>query len=151
VPDTTYAVRRVSVTAALRTALVVGPAVALGPALLLAALLYQALAQVSRHLGGLAPVELRAVGQTIARLDGLALLELQDVAQTAGRLAALGGLTVLGLTLLLTLVGGLVVALAALLGALAYNAASAVTGGVAVELRARGHPGGGRAPGGPGG
>lgn len=134
-PGTTYAVRRVSVASALRVGLVVGPAVALVPALPLAMLLDHVLHQVSQRLGGITPFELRAFGQSLARLDWLSLLGLQDLAQTTGRLAALGWLTFLVLTLLLTLGGGLLFALAALLGALTYNAASAVAGGLQVELR----------------
>lgn len=135
VPDTTFAVRRVSVASALRVGLVVGPAVALVPALLLAVLVDHVLHQVSQRLGGITPFELRAFGQSLARFDWLALLGLQDVAQTTGRLAALGWLTLLVLTLLLTLGGSLMFALAAVLGALTYNAASAVAGGLQVELR----------------
>jgi hypothetical protein len=134
VPDTTYAVRRVSVASALRVGLAVGPAVALGPAILLAALLSQLLHQADRLLGGLRPLELNALGQPIARLDWLAVFGLLDIAQLTGRLAALGWLTFLGLTLLLTLVGSLIVALAFLLGAATYNAASAITGGLEVGL-----------------
>ena len=137
VPDTTFAVRRVSVASALRVGLVVGPAVALVPALPLAVLLDHVLHQVSQRLGGITPFELRAFGQSLARFDWLALLGLQDVAQTTGRLAALGWLTFLVLTLLLTLGVSLLLALAALLGALTYNAASAVAGGLQVELRPR--------------
>jgi hypothetical protein len=123
------------VASALRVGLAVGPALALAPAILLAALLSQALHQADRLLRGLRPFELNALGQPIARLDWLAIFGLQDTAQLTGRLAALGWLTFLGLTLLLTLVGGLIVALAVLLGAATYNAASAITGGLEVELR----------------
>ena len=144
-PDTTYAVRRVSVTSALRVGLAVGPALALGPAILLAALFSQGLRQADRLLSGLRPFELNALGQPIARLDWLAIFGLQDIAQLTSRLAALGWLTFLGLTLLLTLVGGLIVALAVLLGAATYNVASAITGGLEVELR----PTGDRADAGP--
>jgi hypothetical protein len=135
VPDTIYAVRRVALTSALRVGLAVGPAVALGPAVLLAALLWQALDRFNRLLGGITPLELRFLGQDVARLDWLALLGLQDAAQATARLAAPGWLTFLGLTLALTLVGGLLVALALLLGAAAYNAAGGLTGGLALELR----------------
>jgi hypothetical protein len=126
------------VTAALRVGLAVGPALALGPALLLAALLSQLLHQANQLLRGIKPFELNAFGQPIARLDWLAILGLEPIAQLTSRLAALGWLTFLGLTLLLTLVGGMLVTLAILLGVATYNAASAVTGGLKVELRPAG-------------
>lgn len=137
-PDTTYAVRRVSVASALRVGLAVGPALALGPAVLLAALLSQVLHQADHFLRGLRPFELHALGQPLARLDWLALFGLQDITQLTGRLVALGWLTFLGLTLVLTLVGALILALAVLLGAATYNTASALTGGLEVELRPTG-------------
>lgn len=140
-----YTVRRISLRSALRVGLVLGWLVALLPAAGLAALGVLAVQQASAALGQMSPYELSFLGQTVAQLDPLAFLGLADTAASLERTAERPWALFALLTAGLTVVGGLGVALTAVLFSLCYNLVAAVGGGLRLELRAG--PEGARRPG----
>lgn len=130
-----YRVQRISLGSALRLGLLLGWLMALLPALGLSWLAVQLVAGASALLGQMTPYELSLLGQSVASLDPLSLLGLAETATQVGALAELGGMLFVLLALALTLLGGLGVALTAVLGALLYNLIAAMGGGLKLELR----------------
>lgn len=130
-----YRVQRISLSSALRLGLLLGWLVALLPALGLSWLAVQLVAGASALLGQMTPYELSLLGQNVASLDPLSFLGLAEAATQVGALAELGGMLFVLLTLVLTLLGGLGVALTTLLAALLYNLIAAMGGGLKLELR----------------
>jgi uncharacterized membrane protein SpoIIM required for sporulation len=130
-----YAIRRISLRSALTFGLLLGWLAALLPAAGLATLLIWLIQGVNRAIGQVETYEISVFGQQIATIDTLALLGLSDEASRVAELAG-GGLTLFAtLTLLFTLVGGVLVAASAALVCLGYNLLARLTGGLAVELR----------------
>lgn len=132
-----YTIRRISVGSALRSALLLGWLVALCPALCLAGVAVQVLRRVSAALGQIKAFDIAVLGQTLATIDLVALLGLSDAAQTTAQLTSRLGVTFALFALVLTLVGALVLAGAALLVSVGYNLLAGLVGGVEVELRER--------------
>ena len=132
-----YTIRRISVGSALRSALLLGWLVALCPALCLAGVAVQVLRRVSTALGQIKAFDIAVLGQTLATIDLVALLGLSDAAQTTAQLTSRLGVTFALFALVLTLVGALVLAGAALLVSLGYNLLAGLVGGIEVELRER--------------
>jgi hypothetical protein len=130
-----YRVQRISLGSALRLGLLLGWLMALLPALGLSWLAVQLVAGASALLGQMTPYELSLLGQSVASLDPLRFLGLAETAAQVGALAELGGMLFVLLALALTLLGGLGVALTAVLGALLYNLIAAMGGGLKLELR----------------
>jgi hypothetical protein len=129
-----YTVRRISLLSALRVGLLLGWLVALLPAAGLAGLFVLAVQQASAAFGQVNPYELSFLGQTVASLDPLALLGLTDTASNLNSMAEQAGALFGTLTVGLTVVGGLGVALTTLLFCLCYNLIAAIGGGLRVEL-----------------
>lgn len=130
-----YTIDRISLRSALRVGLLLGWLVALLPAAAAAGLGVAALQQLDAAFGRMAPYELSLLGQTVATLDPLAWLGLADTAADVGSLTDRTGPLFWGLTLVLTLAGGLGVALTAVVVSLCYNLLAAVGGGLRVDLR----------------
>jgi hypothetical protein len=133
-----YTVARISLRSALRAGLLLGWLVALLPAAGVAGLGVLAVQQLDAAFGQMAPYELSFLGQTVASLDPLSLLGLAETAAGLGALSEQSGALFGALTLGLTLVGGLGVALTLLLASLCYNLLAAIGGGLRVELAAEG-------------
>jgi hypothetical protein len=130
-----YTIKRITLGSALKVGLLLGWLVALLPAMGLAALAVLSLQGVSNAFGQVQTYEINVLGQSVASIDLLGLLGLSDEASRVGDLAALGWGLFGTLTLALTLLGGLMVALTTLLVSLCYNLLAAVVGGLTVELR----------------
>jgi hypothetical protein len=131
-----YTVDRISLSSALRVGLLLGWLLALLPAVGAAGLGVAVVQQLNAAFGQMAPYELSMLGQTVASLDPLAWLGLADTAAGVSGLAEQTGLLFWSLTAGLTLVGGLGVALTAVIFSLCYNLLAAIGGGLRVELRA---------------
>lgn len=129
-----YTLRRISLRSALRVGLLLGWLVALLPAAGAAALCVLAVQQASAAFGQMAPYELSFLGQTVASLDPVALLGLADTAAGLGALADQSGALFAALTVGLTVLGGLGVALTVVLVCLCYNMIAAFGGGLRLEL-----------------
>jgi Transmembrane domain of unknown function (DUF3566) len=130
-----YAIRRVSPWSALKFGLLLGWLAALLPAAGIAALAVVALQGASNAFGQVQTYEINVLGQSVASIDLLELLGLADEAGRVGDLAALGWGLFGSLTLVLTLIGGAMAAITALLLTLCYNLLAGLTGGITVELR----------------
>jgi len=130
-----YTIKRITLGSALKVGLLLGWLVALLPAMGLAALAVLSLQGVSNAFGQVQTYDINVLGQSVASIDLLGLLGLSDEASRVGDLAALGWGLFGTLTLALTLLGGLMVALTTLLVSLCYNLLAAVVGGLTVELR----------------
>ncbi len=130
-----YTIKRITLRSALKVGLLLGWLVALLPAMGLAALAVLSLQGVSNAFGQVQTYDINVLGQSVASIDLLSLLGLSDEASRVGDLAALGWGLFGTLTLALTLLGGLMVAVTTLLVSLCYNLLAAVTGGLTVELR----------------
>ncbi len=130
-----YTIKRITLGSALKVGLLLGWLVALLPAMGLAALAVLSLQGVSNAFGQVETYDINVLGQSVASIDLLSLLGLSDEASRVGDLAALGWGLFGTLTLALTLLGGLMVAITTLLVSLCYNLLAAVAGGLTVELR----------------
>jgi len=130
-----YTIKRITLGSALKVGLLLGWLVALLPAMGLAALAVLSLQGVSNAFGQVETYDINVLGQSVASIDLLSLLGLSDEASRVGDLAALGWGLFGTLTLALTLLGGLMVAVTTLLVSLCYNLLAAVAGGLTVELR----------------
>jgi len=130
-----YTIKRITLGSALKVGLLLGWLVALLPAMGLAALAVLSLQGVSNAFGQVQTYDINVLGQSVASIDLLSLLGLSDEASRVGDLAALGWGLFGTLTLALTLLGGLMVAVTTLLVSLCYNLLAAVAGGLTVELR----------------
>jgi hypothetical protein len=130
-----YTIRRISVRSALKIGLLLGWLLALLPALGLAALAVLGLRGASDAFAQVSTYDISVLGQQVASIDLLGLLGLADEAARVDDLAALGWGLFGALALALTLAGGAMVAVTAVLFALFYNLLAAVAGGLAVELR----------------
>jgi len=130
-----YTIKRITLGSALKVGLLLGWLVALLPAMGLAALAVLSLQGVSNAFGQVQTYDINVLGQSVASIDLLSLLGLSDEASRVGDLAALGWGLFGTLTLALTLLGGLMVAITTLLVSLCYNLLAAVAGGLTVELR----------------
>ena len=132
-----YMIRRISVTSALRNALLLGWLVALLPALCLAGVAVQVLRRVSAAFGQIQAFNIDVLGQRIATIDLVSLLGLSNAAQTTAQLSSRIGATFVIFALVLTLAGALVLAGAALLVTVGYNLMAGLVGGIEVDLRER--------------
>lgn len=132
-----YMIRRISVTSALRNALLLGWLVALLPALCLAGVAVQVLRRVSAALGQIQAFNIEVLGQRIATIDLVSLLGLSSAAQTTAQLSSRLGITFVIFALVLTLAGAVVLAGAALLVTVGYNLMAGLVGGIEVDLRER--------------
>jgi hypothetical protein len=132
-----YMIRRISVTSALRNALLLGWLVALLPALCLAGVAVQVLRRVSAALGQIQAFNIEVLGQRIATIDLVSLLGLSSAAQTTAQLSSRLGVTFVIFALVLTLAGAVVLAGAALLVTVGYNLMAGLVGGIEVDLRER--------------
>ncbi len=130
-----YTIKRITLGSALKVGLLLGWLVALLPAMGLAALAVLSLQGVSNAFGQVQTYDINVLGQSVASIDLLSLLGLSDEASRVGDLAALGWGLFGTLTLALTLLGGVMVAVTTLLVSLCYNLLAAVAGGLTVELR----------------
>lgn len=130
-----YTINRISLLSALRVGLLLGWLVALLPSLAAAGLAVAVVQQLNAAFAQMAPYELSLLGQTVASIDPLAWLGLADAASSVGGLADQGGALFWMLTAGLTVVGGLGVALTAVLTCLCYNLVAGLGGGLRVELR----------------
>jgi Transmembrane domain of unknown function (DUF3566) len=130
-----YKIRRIAPLSALKFGLLLGWLAALLPALALAGLAMLALRGAADAFGQVQTYEITVLGQSIASIDVLALLGLSDEAGRVGDLAGQGWGLFATLALALTLVGGAMAAVTAVMISLCYNLLAALTGGLAVELR----------------
>lgn len=131
----TYTIRRISLRSALQVGLLLGWLVALVPAAAAAGLCVAVVQQASAAFGQMDPYEMSLLGQTVASFDPVSMLGLADAAAAVHALAAQPGALFGGLTLGLTLVGGLAIMVVGLLFTLCYNLIGALGGGLRVDLR----------------
>lgn len=132
-----YTIRRISIRSALKIGLLLGWLLALLPALAIAWLAMIALQGASGLLSQVQTYEISVLGQSIATLDFLELLGLADLAGRIDGLAALGWGLFATLTAGLTVLGGAMVAITAVLFSLGYNLLAALAAGLIVELEPR--------------
>jgi hypothetical protein len=132
-----YSIRRIGLSSALRTSLILGWLVALCPAMCLAGLAVQALRILSRALAQVQTLDITVLGRSIATVDPLALLQLRGTADAIDRLTAGALGTFLLFTLVLVIVGAAMFVAIGLLVGVAYNLIAPLAGGLEVELQYR--------------
>lgn len=130
-----YRIQRISLGSALRLGLCLGWMIALLPALGSAWVAVSAVGLVGSLLGQMTPYEFSVFGQSIASLDPLLMLGLEEAATTVTGLNDQASLLFWMLSGGFTLVGGLGVALIAVLMAGLYNLLAYLGGGLRLELR----------------
>lgn len=132
-----YSIRRIAPGSALRVGCTLGWIIALGPALLIAFVAVQALQKLNEALVNVESFNIEVFGQSIASIDILSILNMSDTAQTVSQLSASIGATFVGLLLLLTLVGAVIVMLVMLIFSMGYNLLAMIGGGLEVDLEPR--------------
>lgn len=130
-----YTIRRIAPLSALKIGLLLGWILALLPSAALAWAAIIALQGAAEAFAQVQTYDISVLGQSIASIDLLALLGLADEAGRVNDLAALGWGLFGTLTLALTILGGAMVAVTAVIFSLCYNLLAAVAGGLTVELR----------------
>ena len=136
-PVARYRVRRVTWTSALKVGLLLGWSLALVPAMLLAWLATRALDGLAAALGGIQNYDISLLGQTVASIDPIALTGQTDNVNTVLSMSQSGGAIFLLLTVVLTLLGGLLVVAGVLLFVAGYNLLARAVGGFELELEPR--------------
>jgi hypothetical protein len=130
-----YTVKSISPLSALKIGLLLGWVLALLPAAVAAAATLAALQSAATALSQVQTYDITVLGQNIASIDVLGLLGLADEAGRVNDLATMGWGLFATLTLALTLLGGAIVAVTAVIFSLGYNLLAALAGGLTVELR----------------